>query len=526
MDRPRWARELDQALENMEARDLRKAILEILVWAEEPFRGRVVEEVLNQAAAGEGGWRPKGPSPKEVAETLEWAEGVVEGREADAMEMERRLALGSAAFRARNYEDAREIFAALLEPLGAGEIDVGAEELPKDALGPGAFTWAVQYLVAVYMTTSPGERVQALKDALEEVRDFWSISLPLQRMEEAALDPLPGFEGFAKEWMDFLLAEGEKGNLSHSMESWLKEALLRVEGTEGLGRWARFSEDPGDYRSWCFALFRGGDWAGALEACREAGEVFSEAGRERARFLDGAALAAWKLDRPDFSSYLEEAWRAEPTLFRFLRLAGTAQGVEDLRETAWRALSSHLGKDLPVLNFIEILLGDYERPADSLARAPGLGWSAEEHPGHLIFWVFYLLLGGRAFRREAKTSFSTRTMDFFPWVREEKEEGFYSMAPGVEEVLERAEAGRDLESVERETMVHAMRRAAEKRIAGLTAKRRYKHYPHGGLLVAACHEAGCLREIPDPWLAGILQDFSRYPAMVREIQNRLAPGWL
>ncbi len=525
MGRHDGKRGLEEALEVMGAEDLRKVIREILVWAEAPFRGQVIEEVLNQAAAGEAGWIPEGPSGEEVEEALAWAEEALGEGSAEPEEANRRLRLGSAAFRARDYENAREIFGALLVPLGEGEIDVGADDMPGEALGPGVYDYARHYLISVYMTTPPGERVRALDRALKEIKPFWLFSSPLKRMEEAALEPLPDFENFLGEWKEFLVGEREKGTLRYFQKSWLEEALLREGGPEALARLARGTKASKDYLSWCLSLFKAEDWAGALEAFREAAEVSSGTGPERARFLDGAGLAAWRLEHPDFPRLLEEAWKAEPSLPRLLRLLGTAKDEAALLEAARRALPSCAGKELPVRGFLQCLLGMYDWPADALVRAPGLGWSLPDHPGHLVFWTFYLLLGGKRFLREGREFLAKLRLDPGSWIWGMKEEDSFRLTPGVEEILEKAGAGARLEAEDRETMAGAMRRAAEKRIAGLTGKGRYKHYPHGGLLAAACREVGCPLGIPDPWLARILQDFRRYPAMVREIQGHLEPGW-
>ncbi|HHI67782.1 MAG TPA: hypothetical protein ENJ97_00490 [Planctomycetes bacterium] len=230
---------LEEALEVMGAEDLRRVIRGIMVWAEAPFRGQVVEEVLNQAAAGEAGWIPEGPSREEVEEALAWAEEALGDGSAEPEEANRRLRLGSAAFRARDYENTRGIFKALLVPLGVWEIDVGADERLGEVLGPGVYDYARHYLISVYMTTPPGERVWALDRALEEMKPIWLFSSPLKRMEEAALEPLPGFEVFLGEWREFLAGKREKGTPTYSQKSWLEEALLREGGPEAQGR------DPG-----------------------------------------------------------------------------------------------------------------------------------------------------------------------------------------------------------------------------------------------------------------------------------------
>lgn len=49
----------------------------------------------------------------------------------------------------------------------------------------------------------------------------------------------------------------------------------------------------------------------------------------------------------------------------------------------------------PQLGLLRLLAGDIRAAADLLSQAPGLGWSSEEHPGHVLFPSFALLLVSR-----------------------------------------------------------------------------------------------------------------------------------
>jgi len=51
------------------------------------------------------------------------------------------------------------------------------------------------------------------------------------------------------------------------------------------------------------------------------------------------------------------------------------------------------------LGLLRLLAGDIRAAADLLSQAPGLGWSSEEHPGHVLFPSFALLLALRTSRR-------------------------------------------------------------------------------------------------------------------------------
>jgi hypothetical protein len=113
----------------------------------------------------------------------------------------------------------------------------------------------------------------------------------------------------------------------------------------------------------------------------------------RGRLLDGAALAAQELGRSDLPKPLEAAWRAAPTPARLLRwlAAGDARG-ESLRNKAARALASCPKESARQLGLLRVLLDDIAGAAALLASAPGLGWSNLDHPGHVLFPSFAMLL--------------------------------------------------------------------------------------------------------------------------------------
>ena len=70
-------------------------------------------------------------------------------------------------------------------------------------------------------------------------------------------------------------------------------------------------------------------------------------------------------------------------------------------------------------------------------------------------------------------------------------------------------------------MIKAMRKAAEKRIAGVTENKRRRHYRHAADLVLACARIEDSAETTR-WLTAIRDGYRRYPALQRELcQDRL-----
>jgi hypothetical protein len=67
----------------------------------------------------------------------------------------------------------------------------------------------------------------------------------------------------------------------------------------------------------------------------------------------------------------------------------------------------------------------------------------------------------------------------------------------------------------RATVLGAMRKAAEKRIAAVTENKRRRHYEHAAALALTC-----VRIDPSgssAWMARIRSEYNRYPALQREL---------
>jgi hypothetical protein len=129
-----------------------------------------------------------------------------------------------------------------------------------------------------------------------------------------------------------------------------------------------------------------------LKGCNAAARLVREP-HWRGELLDGAALAAQELDRPDLSKRLEAAWRAAPSLTRLLRwLTVDGNEQEPIRTKATRAVTRCPKMAVRQIGLLRVLLGDVTGAAALLSNAPGLGWSNPDHPGHIMFPLLAMLL--------------------------------------------------------------------------------------------------------------------------------------
>lgn len=294
-------------------------------------------------------------------------------------------------------------------------------------------------------------------------------------------------------------------------DRWRREVVQRLEGAEGLARVARSTKSADDLQAWCRFLVNARDWQQALLAYDEAAEIVSGGKHSRGEFRDGAALATRQLGRKDLSARLERAWREAPSMLRLRRWLGSATARNVLRDRAVAALDSCARQATRQRGLLHVLLGDYDAAAKLLARASGLGWSSGEHPGHLLFPLFTSLLTGTPFDAESAGDFQ----ELAPLSDCEEPR---LAAPEIAALVDLAGVTTPVTETDRSTMLNAMRKAAEKRIAGVTENKRRRHYEHAAGLALIC-----VRIDPtgsSAWMAKIRSAYSRYPALQSELAGR------
>ena len=254
----------------------------------------------------------------------------------------------------------------------------------------------------------------------------------------------------------------------------------------------------------------------------------------RGDFLDGAALAAQVLERRDATEKLGVAWMRAPSLLRLLRwlLAGKSTAAM-LRKRARTALEASPTKSPRLLGLLHVVLGDVPVAAALLQKAPGLGWSSGDHPGHLLFPAFAWMLGGApagsAHERVAQVLRST-AREFGDFDDAGAEDPGSAKAatprlsrPSVMDALERAEVTKKLTAADRASALAAMKAAATKRTDGVLENKRRRHYAHAALLVACCVEleGGTKSAGGSAWAASIRTGTQRFPAFQHELRSAL-----
>jgi hypothetical protein len=520
---------IGQALAALDADGLRSVVREVLPWLDEASRARLVGALIDRAARGRSGWSPPTPSARLVSEVERFAVAATRTGQADPGEVDEYLRHGIHAFLARDYPAALAIFRALLVPVSAGEIYLGQHEMLDEVLQVALADCTAQYVVATYMTAAPAKRTEAVLAALDQGRaegHFWT---PIAELERVAVEPLPGLAEFLPEWRS-LVAARASGQRTDDWETdpdrWLIEVTMRLEGPEGLARLARRSRRAHDLRAWCRSVRETGDRHRALRAFEEAARLAS-AGLVRAEFLDAAAIAAGELSLDDVPKRLGRAWRASPTLLRLCRWLETSPSQRVLTDRVSEALKTCPKKAHRQRVLLHVLSGHPEQAARLLAAAPGLGWSQEEHPGHVGFWLLASLLAQAGVVLPVGPPNLSSVGDPDADGRPADLDGVTSIpavpplaVPDLTRLVSAADARVPAGSAARAVLLKALRTAAEKRAAGVTKEKRRRYYEHAVRLIAACAIVDRGPETAQ-WVAAVRAAYRRFHAMHAEFERQL-----
>jgi hypothetical protein len=521
--------EIDRALKAMSAPELRAAVRAVLDGLDADVKAHVIDTLIVRATKATSGWRPSRPSQRIIDEAKSFAEAARRSGSADPEDVTEHLRRATKAFHAGDHASARAVFEAILPPIAVADIDLGQHELVEEVLAVDARACVAQYVTSVYTTTPLRDRANAVLRAIEQVEGVGTLSSPIKDMEDVSAGALPDLSAFLPLWVKRLgrfRPADKEWETDH--ERWLREAVFRADGVAGLERIARKTKRPQACLAWCDALAERGDWAAALRACDVSAALVGRS-HWKGSLLDGAALAAQQLCRPDRSKRLEAAWRAAPTLPRLLRwLVADGHSSATVRTKSKKALAlcpKNAGRQIGLL---QVLLGDVAAAAGLLSKAPGLGWSNPEHPGHALLPLLALLLsdGTPGKVSDALVSeFEAAAHDPVEIFSDEVTESKPKLAtPSISALIQDLRPGVRLAAPDRDAAIDAMRVTAEKRVEGILSHSRRRHYGHAALLVASCVASAPAGREQDlaKWAADVRQQYWRRHAFREELTRAFA----
>ena len=517
----------------MTAPELRAFVRGVLDGLDPDARTAMVDALIARAVRGRAGWRPSRPAQRIVDDATSFAEAARVVGYADPADVSEHLRLGGTAFLAGDHATARGVFEALLLPIAVAEIDLGEHELVDEVLTVDAHTCVAQYVTSVYTTTPVSQRADAVLRAMEQVTGVSSLLNPIKEMEDVAAGTLPDLAAFLPLWATRLgRFRPAKDEWETDHERWLREAVFRVDGVAGLERVARQTKRPHACLAWCEALADAGRWLEALRAY-DAAVTLVGTSPWRGQLLDGSALAAQQLGRSDVPRRLEAAWRGAPSLPRLLRwITSDGHSLAARRAKATKALTCCPKTAGRQLGLLRVLVGDLPAAADVLSKAPGLGWSSEDHPGHLMFPLLAVLLANGTARKVSDTllgELESAGRDVLAAFSEEDGDADADAkprlaAPSIVALIHDARPGIKMADAHRAVAITALRVAAEKRVEGILGNSRRQHYGHAALLVASClafapkgHEAEL-----STWFMELRQQYRRRSAFRQELTRAFA----
>jgi hypothetical protein len=505
----------------MSAAELRSFVRTVFGTLDDDQRIAITESLVARATQGHADWKPSRPSARVVDEVCVFAGAARQIACADPGEVSDYLRRGTRAFLAGDHASARAVFEALLLPIARGDIGLGQHEMVEEVLNVDMHVTVAQYVASVYTTTPLGGRAKAVYSAITDIDGIVSLANPIGDMEGVSAGALPDLGPFIPRWVKRLeRVRPAKDDWDTAPERWLREAVFRLEGVDGLERIARKTKRPQACLAWCEALAERGDWPAALRAYDDAARLVRQS-QWRGELLDGAALAAQELGRPDLSKRLEAAWRASPRLTRLLHwLAVDGLGQEAIRTKATRAVARCPKTAARQVGLLRLLVGDVTGAAAVLSKCPGLGWSNPDHPGHTMFPLLAMLLSNGAIGEALVAELEATARDSLKsFAMTEKEHRPKLATSSMVALIQGALPGIPLSDADRDAASDAMRIAAEKRTEGILGNSRRQHYGHAALLVASCvafapkHRASELLK----WATDLRQRYSRRHAFRQEL---------
>lgn len=259
-----------------------------------------------------------------------------------------------------------------------------------------------------------------------------------------------------------------------------------MDGVDGLDRIARKTRRPRACLAWCEALADQGNWTAALKACDAAARLVRQS-HWRGELVDGAAVAAQDLGRPDLSKRLEVAWRAAPTLTRLLRwLVSDSHELKPIRTKTTRALARGPKTAARQIWLLRVLVGEVTGDATALSNSRASAGRTLTIPAHRV-----PVAGDVVVERDDRRCARDRTrrhgrdpLESFGMTEEDHEPRLTT--PSIVTVIQGARPGIALTDPDRDAAIDAMRITAEKRVEGRLGNSRRRHYGHAALLVASC----------------------------------------
>lgn len=202
---------LDEVLEALDPEKRKDCIHQLLEMIGEKERAQFKDALLKKTAASKAKWRPKAPPSQLPDEVKRFVATAIKEAYANPSKADEYLRAGIKASLAGDHPGARAIFESLLPAIARGDIKLDQDEPLERVLSVDLKDVAARYLGAVYLTTPVlGERVKAIREALNTMTMLVFIANPITDMQKAVGRKLPEINKFLPAWLKLLEQEFKK----------------------------------------------------------------------------------------------------------------------------------------------------------------------------------------------------------------------------------------------------------------------------------------------------------------------------
>lgn len=347
-------------LARLDAGELREMLMELASRADRGMRAWLEDEAARRVMRVAGyAVLETMPDPQLATDVATICRSLERSGRGDPAELDEVLARIGQAWLAGDHMLVRSTVAAISRVLSEG-VDFGQDELYDEVLTADLYELRARVLVSVYLTSEPGERARAIREAMRILQPVASsVWEPLAELAKTALDPLPDFESFVHEWARSLRTIPPPSD-GHLLRAWEREAAQWIDGPDGLAALARQSGRADDFEAWMRVLLAERRLSAAADVARE-GAALLDAPWQRARLWSWAARIDLEQGL-DPRPALESAFTSSPSGVHARRwLAHVAD--QELTRSARSALAAH--RDLPddAAAVLAVVAGDWERVA-------------------------------------------------------------------------------------------------------------------------------------------------------------------
>ena len=295
-------------------------------------------------------------------------------------------------FDKKEFDFCAKAYVILFEALDFLEV-VAIEKhsvLPQDVITCDMTLVKVRYLRSLYEVLPANIAPTSILASLRRF-SYLGERVGLKDIQKITPNKMSSFKEFTTHWLALLTKERDTSN--HDFDNiycWLiREAIQMTQGIRGL---LKLAEEKGDeqievYYDLIDAYLNKSDFDSAISILKRAISHTKDK-KERAFFCDWlATLLAGQGKIKLALQACKDAWKYYPTSERLISWFNKNKGVlskEDLVQEIEFLRKQH-PNEIRLICMLELLIGEYNIPKNTLLRSDSIGWSSSTHCGNIVY---------------------------------------------------------------------------------------------------------------------------------------------